>query len=256
MGREKRQGGSTGSFVLLVVLLAWLKAKSSTNCQRSQQASTLDVKPVKPSPLTYGEASGKKSTVLEVRRSNEVDAGFGLFAKTSLAAGSVLGAYTGRVLTYDEAVDSTSDRLSEFATRPLWISQADWEQGRRIIDCESIVGYANAADYPSREREANAYLRHDGYVILNRDVAANEEILWNYGAHYWSTEFMAAGTKQAQDERKRQGDDQGEGHAKHAARTRWDLLWRHFHKQTAEAVDEQGESHAKQAARTKQTARA
>ncbi|MDC0366806.1 SET domain-containing protein-lysine N-methyltransferase [bacterium] len=116
-------------------------------------------------------------------------AGKGLFAAVNIPKGTVLGHYTGKVLSTDEQEPDSAYMLIA-CTRPSWLSAKEFEAKKDKEGCVtidgavdgSILGYANDnAD----ENAINADINDNATFTAARDIEKGEEIFVDYGEHYW-----------------------------------------------------------------------
>jgi hypothetical protein len=96
----------------------------------------------------------------------------GVFTNVAIRKGSRIVEYTGPRISPEEA-----DRLYEAAPRTYLYGLGD---GKVIIDGEGIAAYLNHSCEPNCEIDE---IRNRAYIFAVRDIAAGEELLWDYNLY-------------------------------------------------------------------------
>lgn len=128
---------------------------------------------------------------VEVRASGA--AGEGLFASAEIPKGTFVGEYTGRIVivpqTEVRAISDSNDYL--FALGLMGPFERHGVLVQAFIDARPAGNHTRFANHAEEPNCASgSVLLDDGWHVFlatNRDVAAGEQLLYDYGANYWRT---------------------------------------------------------------------
>ena len=126
--------------------------------------------------------------------------GYGVFAEDDIAAGEMVGEYTGRIMETKAVLD----------TKYSWVYLDDINQSGKIIKVSLDAKHAgNEMRFVNHDYNPNAVMKYipQGGIwhcvyIASRPIKKGEQILTNYGTKYWSGsrgephQFVAADGKQ------------------------------------------------------------
>jgi hypothetical protein len=114
-------------------------------------------------------------------------AGNGVFALKKMPTGTVLGEYQGKILSHDESLKYTSDKMMHIHRRPIW--WPSYERFRKSVVIDGACGgnwTAMINDYRGSGKEANAEFNYSGLFYTIKDIEVGEEIYIDYGEKYWN----------------------------------------------------------------------
>lgn len=131
---------------------------------------------------------------LYVQVSTIPKAGKGLFTRTPIPAGSVIGEYTGEMLPISVLNDKTTDRT--YYVETLHYFTKEGAVPGAIIDGKTMDNKMRWINDPRYDKaRTNAQMKQNGegrlFVYSTRPIKAGEEILMSYGEHYWKEEEAA-----------------------------------------------------------------
>jgi hypothetical protein len=141
-----------------------------------------------------GQVPGRsrKPVDLFVGPSGIPGANSGLFTRTRVAKGTCLGYYTGTVLASYPGPRSigayrNGDYFMELHRRPPWIPLDTWNRskvgGAVLVDGTCLLSFANCCKGDVSIWNCDVLLT--GAFVTNRAVQEGEEVIVNYGPHYW-----------------------------------------------------------------------
>lgn len=171
---------------------AFLRAKSREN--PAAPFSLTNYKPLSSIDIIAGvmrDLPARKHPAMEIREAG--GAGDGLFALEPIAPGTFVGEYTGRVrIFWQSEVPARSDANDYlFAYGLMGPFMHDGVLSQAFIDAELAGNHTRFANHSSKPNCASgSVLLDDGWHVFlaaNRAIAAGEQIVYHYGADYWST---------------------------------------------------------------------
>ena len=136
-----------------------------------------------------GRSSLQLGRDVEVRPSGG-NKGLGVFARTDLAAGALLGRYAGNYYADDEEYQQATGAGATSGDYVIKMASG------RLIDAEdpSTSSWTRYINHSVRKANAAAYDLSGSLDILfleaTKPIAAGEEILFDYGAGYWDSRFL------------------------------------------------------------------
>ena len=141
-----------------------------------------------------------KTDLVEIRRSSVPKANLGVFAKTFVPKGTVIGTYPGFAKDPEDALKGkVSDAARDAAKRYMWMVADDLvldptnEQGNLELEIPYVFGLYRAntmmarINEPPPKADCNVVTRVSGVqveLVAERDLFANEELFIDYGNLY------------------------------------------------------------------------
>lgn len=125
------------------------------------------------------------STLVSTNSRRNTNYGLGLFARRLFRTGHKIGFYSGRRLTRQQTMRSTSNYV---------ITMVNQESGSEVfVDGQTgTTGYIQFANDPrGTMSEANAVLYEDGFLVASRNIRVGQEILIDYGHAYWNDNYFS-----------------------------------------------------------------
>lgn len=125
-----------------------------------------------------------KKNKVEVRLSNIKDAGFGLFAKSTIKKGDLISEFTG------ELIDNNQVEILSSKRKMLYL--IDWDENYTLdvekSDC--FAKYANDAEGLKliknlKNNSKISWYNNKLFLEATKDIKQNEEIYVSYGKEYW-----------------------------------------------------------------------
>lgn len=125
-----------------------------------------------------------KKNKVEVRLSNIKDAGFGLFAKSTIKKGDLISEFTG------ELIDNNQVEILSSKRKMLYL--IDWDENYTLdvekSDC--FAKYANDAEGLKliknlKNNSKISWYNNKLFLEAIKDIKQNEEIYVSYGKEYW-----------------------------------------------------------------------
>lgn len=125
-----------------------------------------------------------KKNKVEVRLSNIKDAGFGLFAKSTIKKGNLISEFTG------ELIDNNQVEILSSKRKMLYL--IDWDENYTLdvekSDC--FAKYANDAEGLKliknlKNNSKISWYNNKLFLEAIKDIKQNEEIYVSYGKEYW-----------------------------------------------------------------------
>lgn len=125
-----------------------------------------------------------KKNKVEVRLSNIKDAGFGLFAKSTIKKGNLISEFTG------ELIDNNQVEILSSKRKMLYL--IDWDENYTLdvekSDC--FAKYANDAEGLKliknlKNNSKISWYNNKLFLEATKDIKQNEEIYVSYGKEYW-----------------------------------------------------------------------
>jgi hypothetical protein len=146
-----------------------------------------------------------RSDLLEIRRSNVPNANLGVFARSFIAANTVIGYYPGFLKKEDDALKSkTSDTAREQAKKYMWEVSEDTMLDPTnaagslemeisylfgIVKIDTMIARVNEPP-PRGDCNLRTKLTPEGIeVATERDIFAGEELFMDYGRRYNREEY-------------------------------------------------------------------
>ena len=147
-----------------------------------------------------------KTDLVEIRRSSVPKANLGVFTRTFVPKGTVLGTYPGFARDPEDALRSkVSDAARESAKRYMWMIADDLvldptnEQGQLELEIPYLSGLYRAntlmarINEPPPRADCNLITRVSGVqveLVAERDLFADEELFIDYGSLYDRRDYV------------------------------------------------------------------